>query len=102
MNYTRKELEDFGLEFEPRFSEFVWSMRDKLMENMKRGKKGWNSPMFTLREMHRRIQEEIREAMETGAPPEEWSDVANFAFFAWYRSKYVWTKRGVRTYERDK
>ncbi len=82
MTNAINDLEDFALEFEPMFSEFVREMRVRLIKNMKAGKSGWDDVDWDIRE---RIKDELEEGEKQGANPGEYADASNFCFFAWYR-----------------
>lgn len=69
--------------FQPQLDAFKRQMEHKLLLHVYDRGESWKEPGWNI---VARLREEIREALEDGASPMEWADVANFAFFAWYRA----------------
>lgn len=73
--------------------EFVLDMERKLKNHDKDRGDSWKREDWDILP---RILEEISEALKNDEP-DEWVDVANFVFFAWYRSKI----RVIRKYRKE-
>ena len=68
--------------FEPELSRFVDAMRYKLRKHELDRGESWKQERWDILSG---LLHELVEGLKENASPYEFADVANFAFFAWYR-----------------